>query len=104
LTRGTSHQPAPLICPQGKAASRRFWRRLSGRYVDLITESSIEGECEGFDSHRVFELVNGQEWQQTDYRYKYRYRYRPSARIWRDASGDYIELEGMDELVRVRRV
>jgi hypothetical protein len=72
--------------------------------VDLITESSIEGECEGFDSNRVFELVNGQKWQQAAYRYKYRYQYRPSVRIWRDAIGDYIEIEGMDELVPVRRV
>lgn len=72
--------------------------------MDLITDSSIEGECEGFDGDRVFDLVNGQKWQQAVYRYKYRYRYRPSVRIWRDASGDYIEIEGMDELVRVRRV
>jgi hypothetical protein len=62
------------------------------------------GECEGFNGDRVFELVNGQKWQQAVYRYKYRYRYRPSVRIWRDARGDYIEIEGMDELVRVRRV
>ncbi len=41
--------------------------------MDLITESSIEGECEGFDGDRVFELVNGQQWQQAVYRYKYRY-------------------------------
>lgn len=72
--------------------------------MDLITDSRVEGECEGFDGDRVFELVNGQKWQQAVYRYKYRYRYRPSVRIWRDASGDYIEIEGMDELVRVRRV
>ncbi len=72
--------------------------------MDLITDSSIEGECEGFDGDRVFDLVNGQKWQQAVYRYKYRYRYRPSVRIWRDGSGDYIEIEGMDELVRVRRV
>jgi len=72
--------------------------------MDLITDSSIEGECEGFDVDRVFDLVNGQKWQQAVDTYKYRYRYRPSVRIWRDASGDYIEIEGMDELVRVRRV
>jgi hypothetical protein len=29
--------------------------------MDLITESSVEGECEGFDGDRVFELVNGQK-------------------------------------------
>jgi hypothetical protein len=28
----------------------------------------------------------------------------PSVRIWRDASGDNIEIEGMDELVPVGRV
>jgi hypothetical protein len=53
---------------------------------------------------RVFDLVNGQKWQQTVYRHKYRYRYRASGRIWRDASGDYFEIEGMDVLVPVRRV
>jgi hypothetical protein len=29
--------------------------------MDLITDSSIEGECEGFDGDRVFDLVNGQK-------------------------------------------
>jgi hypothetical protein len=38
------------------------------------------------------------------YRYGCRYDTEPSVRIWRDASGDYIEIEGMDELVPVRRV
>ena len=51
-----------------------------------------------------FELINGKKLRQDAHRYKYRYRYRPSVRIWREASGDYIEIEGMDESVPVRRV
>jgi len=38
--------------------------------MELVTESRIEGECEGFDGDRVFELVNGQKWQQAIYKYK----------------------------------
>jgi len=32
--------------------------------MNPITESSIEGEWEGFDGDRVFDLVNGQQCQQ----------------------------------------
>lgn len=73
--------------------------------MELITTNRIEGECEGFDGDRIFELVNGQKWQQAVYKYKYRYKYRPVAKIWRDGkSGYYIDIEGMGEVIKVRRV
>ena len=72
--------------------------------MDLVIESRIEGECDGFKGDRVFELVNGQKWQQAVYKYKYRYRYRPTAKIWRDGGCYFVELEGMDEMIQVRRL
>ena len=71
--------------------------------MELVTESRIEGDCEGFDGERVFELVNGERWVQAVYKYKYRYKYRPVAKIWRDGGQHYIELEGMDDIIQVRR-
>ena len=72
--------------------------------MELVTESRIEEACEGFDGDRVFELVNGQKWQQAVYRYRYCYRYRPVAKIWRDGGQHCIEIEGMDEMIQVRRI
>lgn len=72
--------------------------------MELITTSRIEGECEGYDVDRIFELVNGQKWQQAVLKYKYRYKYRPVVKIWRDVSGYHIEIEGMGEMIKVRRV
>jgi hypothetical protein len=72
--------------------------------MELVSESRIEGECEGFDGDRVFELVNGQKWQQAVYKYKYRYSYRPVAKIWRDGGQHHIEIEGMGEMIQVRQI
>jgi hypothetical protein len=72
--------------------------------MELVIESRIEGECEGFDGDIVFELVNGIKWQQSVYKYKYRHKYRPLAKIWRDGGLYYIEIEGMEEMVQVRRI
>ena len=70
----------------------------------LITDSRIDGDFEGWDGDRVFELPNGQKWQQVRYRYRYRYRYSPRARVYNKGGRYYLEVEGMDEAIEVRRV
>jgi len=70
----------------------------------LYGESRIDGEFSGWTGSGVYPLVNGQYWKQASYKYKYKYKYRPKARIWRDGSRYYLESEGMDSMIRVRRV
>lgn len=70
----------------------------------VIYDSRIEGEFEGWDGDRIYELTNGTRWQQVRYKYRYKYKYRPRAKIIEQNGGKYLEVEGMDESIRVRRV
>ena len=71
--------------------------------MKIVTESKIDGSFRGWTGRGVYKLTNGQVWEQVRYRYRYRYAYRPKARIWRDGSTHYLEVEGMDEMIEVRR-
>jgi len=66
--------------------------------------SRIEGEFNGYDDGAIFELANGQVWQQKRYRYKYKYSYRPEVRIYRDGGKYMMEVAVMDEPIEVVRV
>ncbi|WP_419893632.1 hypothetical protein [Oceanobacillus kimchii] len=72
--------------------------------MELYKESRLEGESEGFEGETVFELSNGQKWEQVEYYYKYRYKYRPLVKIYKDGIRYYIEIQGIDRKVRVRRI
>lgn len=70
----------------------------------LVTESRIDGSFYGWGDPGVFKLVNGQIWEQVRYKYHYHYAYRPVARIFKDGSRHYLEVQGMNEVIEVRRV
>jgi hypothetical protein len=72
--------------------------------MELKYDSRIEGEFKGWDGDAVFELTNGTKWQQAKYKYKYKYKYRPKAKIWKDGSRYYLEVDCMSEKLQVRRV
>jgi len=72
--------------------------------MELVVESKIVGQFSGWDGDNVYELTNGQKWQQSRYKYRYRYKYRPEAKVWKDGSHHYLEVEGMYEMVDVRRI
>lgn len=58
------------------------------------TESKINGSFNGCSGDTVFNLVNGQIWQQKRYAYRYRYAYRPEVLIYNDGSGYFLKVEG----------
>jgi len=64
--------------------------------MDVI-ESRIVGEFTGWEGETVFELDNGQKWQQARYSYRYHYKYRPRARVHRDGGRHYLEVEGVSQ-------
>lgn len=72
--------------------------------MELYKEGKLEDESEGFDGETIFELTNGQKWQQVEYYYKYRYKYRPKVRIYKDGMRYYLELEGIKKMVKVQRI
>ncbi|AYC28712.1 hypothetical protein [Paenisporosarcina cavernae] len=72
--------------------------------MELYKEARLEGDSEGFDGETIFELTNGERWEQVEYYYRYRYKYRPTVKIYKDSMSYYLELEGIERKVRVRRI
>ncbi|MDA2918779.1 hypothetical protein MYX76_04685 [Desulfobacterota bacterium AH_259_B03_O07] len=72
--------------------------------MQKFTESRIDDVFEGFDKDKIYSLENGQKWQQTKYQYKYVYNYRPKVTIWEDGDKYLLEIEGVGEMVEVRRL
>lgn len=94
------------------AGSRSGWtmqvagvrERLSVLQTDFV-RSQINGEFTGWSGDTLFELSNGQTWQQARYEYRYRYAYRPAVLIYRTRSGGYkLRTDAGNETIEVRRV
>jgi hypothetical protein len=58
-------------------------------------ESEINGTFEGWTGSTLFELTNGQIWQQARYDYEYHYAYRPDVIIYRTYSGYYMMVSNL---------
>ena len=72
--------------------------------MDLYRQSKIKGDFNGWDDQMLFALDNGDIWEQARYRYRYKYSYRPNVKIFRDGGKYLLEVDGMDEMIEVRRV
>jgi len=71
--------------------------------VQVFAESKIDGAFTGWDGDNYYRLINGQVWRQAHYKYNYHYAYRPNARVLTDGSRYFLEVEGMNEIIEVRR-
>lgn len=71
--------------------------------MELVTEGQISGAFRGWNGKNIYKLTNGQAWKESHYKYSYHYAYMPKAKIWQDGSTYYLEVEGMSEMVEVRR-
>jgi hypothetical protein len=71
--------------------------------MQIICESRIDDEFQGWDGDNYYQLANGEIWQQAQYKYSYHYAYRPNARILSDGSRFFLEVEEMSEPVEVKR-
>ncbi len=72
--------------------------------MDLVRETCLEGEFDGFDQDKIFTLANGEKFQQAHYKYRYHYAYRPQVKVLRDGSRYYLDIDGMGEVIEVRRI
>lgn len=66
--------------------------------------SRIEGAFEGWAGRTVFQLRNGQIWQQAAPGYLYRYAYMPRVLILPSLNGYRMKVEGISRTIPVRRV
>jgi hypothetical protein len=71
--------------------------------MTLVSSSRVRGEFNGWDGDTIVELDNGERWQQARYKYKYSYRYRPQVKVWRSRGKYFMEVDGMEEKMEVRR-
>ena len=71
--------------------------------LDFI-ESHIDGDFEGWDGDTVFELSNGQVWQQDSYDYEYHYAYHPEVTIFKKGLIYEMKVEGVDDMIEVVRL
>jgi hypothetical protein len=71
--------------------------------MQKVAEIIIDGSFNGWTGRGAYSLVNGQVWKQIHYKYSYHYAYRPKAIIWRDGGRYLLEVDGMKDMIEVRR-
>ena len=73
--------------------------------MDVVVEAEIRSAFNGWKQGNVFALDQGyhKKWKQVEDRYQFRYAYRPKAKLIRDGSTHYLEVEGMDDMVEVKQ-
>ena len=73
------------------------------RVTDFM-RTCIGGEFEGWDGDTVFNLCNGQIWQQASYDYMYHYAYRPDVLIYQTGVGYRMSVAGVPDTIAVIRL
>ena len=73
--------------------------------MKIIEESQIQGEFNGFEDEKtIFELQNGIKWQQAEYKYSYHYAFMPKVKIFEELGSYYLQVEGMNDKVKVKKI
>jgi hypothetical protein len=73
--------------------------------MDVVIEAQIKGGFGGWKQGNVFVLNQGyhKKWKQVEDTHQFQNAYRPKAKVLRDGSTHYLEVEGMDDMVEVKR-
>lgn len=107
------YYPNVIICPsRGKLA-------INGKTLSIeqvggprnsrsagsdVIEAQIDGEFNGWNGETIFKLTNGQIWQQVSYAYTYSYKYQPKVLIFHSGGGYEMQVEGIEQRIRVHRL
>jgi len=71
----------------------------------IVEEGQLRGSFKGFKNNDVvFEFFGGRKWKQDEYKYHYSYSYMPRAKIIEDRGQFYLDVDGMNEKVKVKQV
>ena len=70
----------------------------------VILEDHINGSFDGFEGNRIYQLTNGQTWVQIDTKCQPQYHYMPKVSISEDEGSFFMEVEGLNDSVRVQRI
>lgn len=69
-----------------------------------IVESQMAAEFTGWTGSTVFQLANGQIWQQSSYAYTYHYAYRPKVLIYKSGMIYKMKVDGVAGEIAVTRL
>lgn len=72
--------------------------------VSNSIDSKIDGEFTGWTGKTIFELANGQIWQQSSYAYTYHYAYNPKVLIYKDGLVYKMKVDGVDSTIQVKQI
>ncbi len=81
----------------------RIWSNEFLGINPTIIESQIDGTFEGWGGDTIFQLTNGQIWQQVSYSHTRRYIYSPRVIIYSTGDGFKMMVEGVSQTIYVRR-
>ena len=71
----------------------------------VIEEGQLRGSFEGFKNNdMIFEFFGGKKFKQDEYKYNYSYSYMPRAKVVEEMGQMYLSVDGMSEMVRVKKV
>lgn len=69
-----------------------------------VLQTSIDGEFSGFEHEKLFKLMNGQVWQQSEFFIHLHYAYGPRVMLYQEAGGTMMKVDGVEKAVRVMQV
>lgn len=79
-------------------------KEVAVKRLEKTIESSIVGSFNGWNGDTVVELINGEKWAQSTYKYSYSYAYDPTVLIYNDGMGFKMKVDGNSETVDVKRL
>lgn len=70
-----------------------------------FVRTCINGAFDGWSGDTIFNLCNGQVWQQAEFNYHYHYAFRPDVLIYQSPAGGYrMQVDGVSKVIRVTRI
>jgi hypothetical protein len=102
-----AYSPAVRILEE----NRRYLMYVDGiddsvevRLIDAVADSPIVSDFDGWDGETLFELQNGQIWQQSGPGVAVHVFVRPRAILYRDGSVHRMHVQGVQTTVQVARI
>jgi len=73
--------------------------------MKIIEESQIQNDFNGFEDEKtIFEMQSGSKWQQAEYKYNYYYAHMPKAKIIEEFGSCYLQVDGINDKVLVKKL
>ena len=72
--------------------------------MSIIEQGQLKGSFKGFKNRdTTFQFYGGGTWIQATYLYHYHYAYMPKAKVTNEGGLFYLEVEGINEILEVKR-